>query len=99
MNPFALSQKLVLGHEAGMGVGVNLGDGRTAPKSQWLSPAWNGYGAGQGVFKTVCPGAPSPCVLEDFVPAALGSQLGEGKERESVNPHALKTSGGTKLLG
>lgn len=45
MNPFALSPKLMLGHEAGVALGINLGDGRTALKSQWLAPAWAGYGA------------------------------------------------------
>lgn len=76
---------------------MNLGDGRTAPKTQRLSPAWNGYGVGQCILKTGCPETPSPYVLEDFVPAVLGS-AGRRERRESTDPQALKTLGGRKVL-
>ena len=66
-----------------MVVGMNLEDGRTAPKTQWLSPAWNGYGVGQCIPKTGCPETPSPYVLEDFVPAVLGSA--GRRERKGIN--------------
>lgn len=62
---------------------MNLGDGRTAPKTQRLSPAWNGYGVGQCILKTGCPETPSPYVLEDFVPAVLGSA--GRRERKGIN--------------
>lgn len=39
---------------------------------------------------------PRPCVLEDCV-LLPEAQLGGGRRRESIDPHALKTSGGRKL--
>lgn len=39
VNPFALFQKPALGHEAGMVVGVNLGDGENSPQVPMAGPS------------------------------------------------------------
>lgn len=71
MNPFTLSLKLMLGGpETGTVVGVNLGDGRNAPKTQLgMDMVLDNVSSRLAVQKHHLP----PYVLKDFVPAILGS--------------------------
>lgn len=80
-----------------MVVGGNLGDERTALKSQGL-PQLGVDIVQDKVSSRLVVQAPSPRLLEDC-PRLPWAQLGEGRGRESIDLHALKTSGGRKLLG
>lgn len=65
-----------------MSLGMNLADGRKAPKSQWLAPGWTGYGARQGIFKTGCLGSPlmSAGGLGPCCPGLSCEKGGEGSQ-------------------